>query len=189
MALPLEYLHAARDVAATHGLSYHLDGARVWNAATALDVEVAEITGLFDSVSVCLSKGLGAPVGSVLAGGSSFISTARRMRKILGGAMRQSGILAAAGIYALDHHRTRLGADHALAAEIGEALSAIDGVDVTQVATNMVFADFTHFGVERAQELLADADVLVALSPGVSRLVTHLDAPAETAQRISNALQ
>lgn len=190
MTLPMDYIVQARDLAYDNGLSFHLDGARVWNAAAALDIDVAEITELFDTVSVCLSKGLGAPVGSVLVGPEAFITRARRARKMLGGSMRQAGVLAAAGLYALDHNRDRLKDDHALAAHIGEVLGTVDGVEVEMVNTNMVFANFDAFGVEAAQNRFDDAGILAAIHPGLSRLVTHLDvtphAPAEIARAFDN---
>ncbi|MFU8769867.1 MAG: low-specificity L-threonine aldolase, partial [Desulfotignum sp.] len=121
--LPLEYLKDARALADRHGLGFHLDGARVFNAAVKLGVDVKEITTLFDSVSCCLSKGLGAPVGSVLCGSDAFIARARRWRKMVGGGMRQAGILAAAGLYALSRNIDRLAEDHAHAARLAAGLS------------------------------------------------------------------
>lgn len=187
MVLPMDYLREAQALAREKGLGFHLDGARVWNAAAALDIDVSEITGMFDSVSVCLSKGLGAPVGSVLVGEADFINRARRARKMLGGAMRQAGVLAAAGIYALDNHRARMKDDHALAAEIGRVLAAVDGIEVDMVNTNMVFANFDGFGVDAAKARFDDAGMLVSLYPGLSRLVTHLDVAPDAATRIAAA--
>ena len=135
--LPLSYLAAARALTREKGLALHLDGARVFNAAVRLGVDVREIAGHFDSVSVCLSKGLGAPVGSVLCGSTELISKARRLRKMVGGGMRQAGILAAAGLYALEHHVQRLADDHANAAFLAQGLSEL-GYSVEPVQTNMV---------------------------------------------------
>ncbi len=140
-ALSLDYMRAAQSLARRRGLALHLDGARVFNAALALGVDVAAITGLFDSASVCLSKGLSAPVGSVLCAGGDFIHRARRWRKMVGGGMRQAGVLAAAGIYALEHNIHRLAEDHARAQELAAALMQLDGMEVLdgRAHTNMVF--------------------------------------------------
>ncbi|HTO58000.1 MAG TPA: low-specificity L-threonine aldolase, partial [Pseudomonadales bacterium] len=141
-ALPLDYLPKARAVCDRHGLALHLDGARLFNAAAAHRVSAAEIAAPCDSVSVCLSKGLGAPAGSVLCGGKDFVERARRWRKMLGGGMRQSGILAAAGLYALDHHVDRLADDHARARRMTEGLATIGGfAGHVRCATNMVFVE------------------------------------------------
>ena len=131
---------AARDFADDHGLGLHLDGARLWNAAVALSLSPAEVAAPFDTVSVCLSKGLGAPVGSVLCGSSELVSAARRWRKVLGGGMRQAGVIAAGGLYALQHHIDRLADDHANAQRLAAGLAAIDGITVTGCNTNMVFS-------------------------------------------------
>lgn len=190
-ALPLDYLQEAVDFAEQKGLSTHLDGARIWNAAAAQDVEVETITSLFDSVSVCLSKGLGAPIGSVLAGSDELIGRAHRWRKMLGGGLRQAGIIAAAGIYALDHHRARLVDDHEMAVAISEVLKEIDGVDVRAVNTNMVFADFSaysHSSGRNVGEQLAEHQILGPVGPASGRIVTHLDLPADTPQRLAQAL-
>ena len=137
--LTLEQMEASAEVAVRHGLAHHLDGARLWNAAVALGVPPAAVAGLFDSVSVCLSKGLGTPMGSVLAGPAALIDEAHKWRKMLGGGLRQAGIMAAAGLYALDHHIDRLAEDHANAARLAAGLDAIDGVKIDSCATNMVF--------------------------------------------------
>ena len=135
-------MRSARDLCGRRGLALHLDGARVCNAAVELGVEVAEITSLFDSVSVCLSKGLGAPAGSLLAGSRDFVAEARRWRKVVGGGMRQIGIIAAAGIHALDHHVDRLEEDHANARRLADGLARMEGIDIDHnaVRTNMLFA-------------------------------------------------
>ena len=184
--LAQSYCADARSLVDEHGLSLHLDGARIWNAAVALGVEPAAVAEPFDSVSVCLSKGLGAPVGSVLAGSTELISSARRWRKMLGGGMRQAGILAAAGIYALDHHRDRVAEDHEMAVAIGEALASVPGTKVTDVNTNMVFATFENH--EDAEKKLAKANVLAAIAPETSRFVTHLDLPKDTPEQLVEAL-
>lgn len=181
--VPASYMKAARALADELGLGLHLDGARLWNAAAELDVPESELAEPFDSVSVCLSKGLGAPVGSVLVGTAELIARARRHRKILGGAMRQAGVLAAAGLYAIEHNRSRLVDDHAMAVRLGESLGAIDGVEVLAVQTNMVFVDFDGFA-GNAGRALSDAGVLCAIDDGPSRLVTHLDLPNDTPERL-----
>ena len=137
--LSLEYLAGACTTARAYGLALHLDGARVFNAAVKLGVPVAQIAAPFDSVSCCLSKGLGAPIGSLLLGSTAFIAQARRWCKMLGGGMRQAGMLAAAGIYALDHHIERLVDDHVCAASLATGLATFPGLNVASVQTNMVF--------------------------------------------------
>src|SRR6185503_476525 len=126
--LSLDYLRRAREFTLARGLGLHLDGARIFNAAVHLGVPVLEISKQFDTVSVCLSKGLGAPVGSVLCGSKDLIAKARRWRKVVGGGMRQAGLLAAAGIYALQHNIERLARDHDNASKLADGLSRIDGV-------------------------------------------------------------
>ncbi len=185
--LPLSYMTEGRALADEFGLRYHLDGARVWNAAAALGIDVAEIAEPFDSASVCLSKGLGAPVGSVLVGSASFIAAAKRWRKMLGGGLRQAGILAAAGIYALDNHRARLVDDHAMAQRMGDALDTVPGVATTAVNTNMVFCDFSGYDGD-APARFAEHNILAAVGPAASRLVAHLDVPTDAPERLVAAL-
>lgn len=139
--LPLDYLAAAHDFAREHGLGMHLDGARIYNAAVAGGVSARAIAQHFDTVSVCLSKGLGAPVGSVLVGSAPLIAKARRWRKVLGGGWRQAGMLAAAGLHALDHHVARLADDHRRAAHLAGCLREIAGLNLLGQYTNMVFID------------------------------------------------
>ena len=144
--LALEYLQRAAALTRQNDLAFHLDGARVFNAAVALGVDVAEITSHFDSVSICLSKGLGAPVGSVLCANREIINRARRWRKMVGGGMRQVGVLAAAAIYALDHNITRLQQDHDRAQQLADALMRVEALAVSgdQAHTNMVFISLRH---------------------------------------------
>ncbi|WP_431078160.1 low-specificity L-threonine aldolase [Pseudomonas siliginis] len=170
--LPLEYLARARRFTQEHGLQLHLDGARLYNAAVRLGVDAREITQHFDSVSVCLSKGLGAPVGSVLCGSEQLIGKARRLRKMVGGGMRQAGLLAAAGLYALDHHVERLADDHANAQLLADGLREA-GFVVEPVQTNMVYvqmgdraAALKDFAGDRGIRLSAAARL---------RMVTHMD--------------
>ena len=174
--LPLAYMREARALCDRHGLALHLDGARVCNAAVALGVEVAEITSLFDSVSICLSKGLGCPAGTLLVGARDFIAEARRWRKVVGGGMRQVGFIAAAGIHALDHHVDRLESDHTNARRLADGLAHIDGIDVDHnaVQTNMVFVKVAP---ERLEDLVAHCErsqVRIRVR-NPNRLVTHLD--------------
>ena len=174
--LPLAYMREARALCDRHDLALHLDGARVCNAAVALGVEVAEITSLFDSVSICLSKGLGCPAGTLLLGSRKFIMEARRWRKVVGGGMRQVGFIAAAGIHALDHHVDRLESDHANARRLADGLARIEGIDVDHnaVQTNMVFVKVAP---ERLEDLAAHCErnqVLIRVR-NPNRLVTHLD--------------
>jgi len=169
------YIEAATLFASERGLATHLDGARLFNAAIAQGISAREITKHFDSVSVCLSKGLGAPAGSVLLGSTSLMSKAHRIRKMLGGGMRQAGVLAAAGNYALDYHVEGLADDHRRAKAIGEALKTVPGLDVS-VATNMVWVSpgRNPAGLHRlANHLMTHGVALLNRRP--LRLVTHLD--------------
>ena len=180
--LTLDQMEASAAMAARHGLAHHLDGARLWNVSVALGVSPAAVAEPFDSVSVCLSKGLGAPMGSVLAGSADLIDEAHKWRKMLGGGMRQAGIVAAAGMYALEHHIDRLAIDHVNAARLAEGLAAIDGVKIDSCATNMVFIRLDDEGRGRGLDLrpdLADRGILTRWSGSQSRLVTHLDVTAD----------
>ena len=173
--LPLAYLAAARAFTREHGLALHLDGARLYNAAVKLGVPVREISQHFDSVSICLSKGLGAPVGSVLCGDAALIAKARRWRKVVGGGMRQAGMLAAAGLHALDHQVERLAEDHAHAAQLGTALAEL-GYQVEPVQTNMVYLAMGNEATA-LQAFLAARGIRISPAPRL-RLVTHLDVSA-----------
>lgn len=175
--LSLAYMAEATAVARRHGLVTHLDGARLFNAATALAVPVRDIAQHFDTVSVCFSKGLGAPVGSALCGSTDVIRSAHRWRKMLGGGMRQAGVLAAAALHALDHHVERLADDHALAQRLARGLTGLPGLTVELPQTNMVFADVQG---ERAAGLVAHLKSRGVLVTGLYRLrfVTHLDVDA-----------
>ena len=181
--VPLEYLRRARLFVDERGLALHLDGARIWNAAVELGVEPGLIAAPFDSVSVCLSKGLGAPVGSVLVGSADLIDRARRWRKMLGGGMRQAGILAAAGIYALDYHLARMADDHANAALLAKLLADVAGVTVKERSTNMVFVDFGVADHDVFAARLKEAGILALTGRSSSRLVTHLDITAADVER------
>ena len=172
------------DVARANGLSLHLDGARFMNAVVASNGDARELAAPFDSVSLCLSKGLGAPVGSVLCGSRNFIRQARRNRKLLGGGMRQAGVLAACGLYALRNNVARLREDHDRAARLGKALAAIDGVEVdtSQIETNMVWLSLPDDRHDGVVEFMRERDIVVGPCGETWRIVTHLgidDAAAE----------
>jgi threonine aldolase len=199
--LPFDYIQAATDLALHKGLSRHLDGARLFNAATAqaainleasaIQREARRIAQCFDSVSVCFSKGLGAPVGSALCGSRDFIARAHRIRKMAGGGMRQSGMLAAAASYALDHHIARLAHDHVLARRLADGLGGLEGVQVEVPHTNIVFVDLT--GAARAQSagLLAHLAAHGIWATGLYRLrfVTHLDVDTAGVDRAVAAIR
>jgi len=203
--LPFDYVQAATNLAKAHGLARHLDGARLFNAAVAQAAENAanlpqtpadqgqlaitdevvvkearRIAQCFDSVSVCLSKGLGAPIGSVLCGSADFIARAHRIRKMVGGGMRQAGMLAAAGSHALDHHLARLADDHALAARLATGLQGLPGVVVEPPQTNIVFVDLVGEVKQRGAALIPFLKSHGVLATGLYRLrfVTHLDVDA-----------
>jgi threonine aldolase len=180
--LPLPYIEAATALARSRGLATHLDGARLFNAAVASGVPAADIARHFDSVSVCFSKGLGAPAGSALAGSKALIARAHRIRKMLGGGMRQAGVLAAAALHALDHHVERLAEDHANARALAEGLQGLPGVTVQAPQTNIVFVDLAAERAAGVVERLREAGVLCT---GLYRLrfVTHLDVSADDIQR------
>ncbi|MGZ3315397.1 MAG: low-specificity L-threonine aldolase [Caulobacteraceae bacterium] len=186
--LPAAYVAEAAALARAQGLSLHLDGARAWNAAVASGCALADVCAPFDSVSLCFSKGLGAPVGSVLVGSGELIGRAKRTRKILGGGMRHAGILAAACLYALDHHVEALAEDHANAARLADGLGQIEDLTVESVATNMVFVRAPEARCAGLQEALAEAGVLAAIAP-VSRFVLHRDVSAAGVERAVKAVK
>ncbi len=175
--LPLEYLQQAAIFTSDKKLSLHLDGARLFNAAVKQNVPAEHITRHFDSVSVCLSKGLGAPVGSLLCGSRSFIEEARKWRKMVGGGMRQAGILAAAGIYALENNIDRLAVDHEHAAMLTEGLSRFDHqlkIAHDPAQTNMVFFAMEPQKAQKLADFLKENGILITAGK-TTRLVTHLD--------------
>ncbi len=196
--LPFDYVQKATALALSKGLSRHLDGARLFNAATAqaagtggdIRAEARRIAQCFDSVSVCFSKGLGAPVGSALCGSREVIGRARRIRKMAGGAMRQSGILAAAASYALDHHIDRLRDDHELARQLADGLEAIDGVMVERPQTNMIFVELVGAAREKSQDLIGHLAAHEIHAIGLYRLrfVTHHDVDAQGVARAVTAI-
>ncbi|WP_170114881.1 low-specificity L-threonine aldolase [Photobacterium rosenbergii] len=175
--LPLSYMAEAREFVNQHKLKLHLDGARVYNAAVALGVDIKEISQYFDSMTVCLSKGLGAPIGSLVLGDKAFISRVRRWRKVLGGGMRQAGILAAAAKIALTEHVDRLADDHANAKALAEGLNRVPGfkVNTDVVQTNIVFTKVDSAIDQQALAAkLKEKDIII--TPGnPMRLVTHID--------------
>lgn len=176
--VPLQVLKEVRRVADAHDLPVHMDGARLWHAAEAAGVTLADYAATADTVMVTLSKGLGCPVGSLLAGTDTLIQRAWRVRRRMGGSMRQSGILAAAGLYALDHHLDRLAEDHRRARSIADLAGEIEGVRPVSPETNIVMLDLTRDDLDAATIVAALADQGVRLSmfsPTRLRAVTHLD--------------
>jgi threonine aldolase len=173
---PLEWAREIIEKAHERGLAVHLDGARIFNAAVATGRSVKELTEGFDSVMFCLSKGLGAPVGSMLVGSAEFVEKARRVRKMLGGGMRQVGVLAAAGLYALEHHIERLAEDHENAQLLAQALREISEVRLEPVETNIVIFELAETPAEKLIAELKKRNILaLAIGPRRVRLVTHLD--------------
>jgi threonine aldolase len=195
--MPLAYLEQATALARQRGLATHLDGARLFNAAVAQAAgrpplaEARKIAGLFDTVSVCFSKGLGTPAGSALCGSREPIARARRVRKMAGGAMRQAGLFAAAASYALEYHVERLAEDHALAKRLAEGLADIGALQVEPTQTNIVFVDLVGAARERSQALLEHLKAQGVLATGLYRLrfVTHLDVDAAGIDRAVAAVR
>jgi threonine aldolase len=196
--IPFAYLQQATALAHDKGLAAHLDGARLFNAAVAQAgaggdafAQARRIAGLFDSVSVCFSKGLGTPAGSALCGSRELVARARRVRKMAGGAMRQAGLLAAAASHALDHHVDRLAHDHALAARLAEGLQGIDGLVVEAPQTNILFVDLVGPARERSAALIEHLKQHGILAVGLYRLrfVTHLDVDAAGVDRAAAAIR
>ena len=186
--LPQAYLADATGLARRRGLATHLDGARLFNAAVKQGIAAREIAAHFDSVSVCFSKGLGAPVGSALVGSRAFIHEAHRWRKMLGGGMRQAGVLAAAALHALDHHVERMAVDHALARRLAEGLQQVRGVTVDPVQTNMVFVGVDPARAAGLGEHLTQQGVLVTGRERL-RFVTHLDVDAAGIDRAAGVVR
>lgn len=191
---PLTAMQEISAFARAMGIRLHLDGARLWNACAATGIAPHEYAACVDSVSVCLSKGLGAPVGSVLAGGKSFVDEARHIRKIFGGGMRQAGILAAAGLYALEHHRERLREDHEKAQYLAKELSTVKGMDIdlASVQTNIIIISVEHAARTPEDILGALRREGVALSMGNYlglRAVTHLDVSMEQVRRAAAVIR
>lgn len=180
--LPLSYLEQAWHFTRERGLALHIDGARIFNAVVAQQVTLAEIARYCDTLTICLSKGLGTPVGSLLCGDSAYIEQARRWRKMTGGGMRQAGILAAAGRYALQHNVTRLQEDHDNAAWLAEQLRAL-GVEVISQQTNMLFVQVPPEQTDALQRWMHAADILISVGAR-TRMVTHLDVSRADLQQV-----
>ncbi|MGH8827917.1 MAG: threonine aldolase family protein, partial [Jiangellaceae bacterium] len=187
---PLDDLERLRALVDGTGVRLHLDGARLWNAHVATGVPLEAYGTLFDTVAVCLSKGLGAPVGSVLAGSSEAIAEARQWRKRMGAGWRQAGVLAAAGIYALDHHVERIADDHANARMIAEiiAAEAPDVVDPAAVETNIVLLKVRARAPELVELARAEGVLVSVMAPGIVRLITHLDVSSDQAKSAGETL-
>ena len=177
-----DYIAAATSLAHAKGLATHLDGARVCNAAVKQGVSLREVVKGFDTVSVCLSKGLGAPVGSVLLGPKSFIEQGKRWRKMLGGGMRQAGVIAAAAHYALEHNVQRLADDHENALNLSRGLGEIEGLTVITPQTNIFYVDLPAAACEPLRRALAEQGIRASIGPH-TRLVTHLDVSAADVER------
>ena len=177
--LPVDYMLEVAAIAQKHGLGLHLDGARAFNACVALGIGIADFTAPFDTVSICLSKGLGAPVGSVLVGRGDLIEKARRNRKMLGGGMRQAGILAAAGLYALDHNVERLAEDHRRARRLAEGLARHQALKVAMPDTNILWVEAEAELGDRLTAYLGENGVGITGRYGQQRWVTHLDVTDE----------
>lgn len=173
--LPVEYMNEVAGIAGKHGLGLHLDGARAFNACVKLGMDIRDFTAPFDSVSICLSKGLGAPVGSVLTGRKDLIDKARRHRKMLGGGMRQAGILAAAGIYAIENNVTRLADDHRRAQRLAEGLAQHKALKVTMPDTNILWVEAEPELGDQLSLYLGENGVGITGRYGQQRWVTHLD--------------
>jgi threonine aldolase len=191
---PLEKIQAIREWTRANNLILHLDGARLWNAIVATGIPAKEWASQFDSVSVCFSKGLGAPVGSALTGSRDFVTRARRVRKVLGGSMRQAGVIAAAALYALDHHIERLAEDHRNAQVIAQAITDTPGLqlDPPEVETNLIwFRVDPELGPARAfADALKERGILVyCLAPHMIRACTHLDVSAAQAERTAETIR
>lgn len=184
--LPLDYLAEVSLWARGAGLAMHLDGARLFNAAVASGVPARDIAAHFDSISVCLSKGLGAPVGSLLVGSRALIARARRLRKMLGGGMRQAGVLAAAGQFALEHHVERLADDHRRAARLAEGLGALPGIEVASAETNMLFLTIAGRDLAEVTQFMKERGILCS-GYGMLRLVTHLQVSDDDVEEVIDA--
>ncbi len=182
------HIGALCDFAHQQGMHTHLDGARLMNAAVAQGVSANELATPFDSVSLCLSKGLGAPVGSVLTGSHAVIGRARRLRKMLGGGMRQVGMLAAAGTYALTHHVERLQQDHARAARLAAGINAIDGLSA-EYHTNMVFMQAPENNLAALQTAMLKQGICITAHHPKTRLVVHLGVSTDDIEQVLSALQ
>lgn len=189
---PIENIIALKNLAKKYNLFYHLDGARIWNASVATGIPVAEYASHFDSVSCCLSKGLGAPVGSVIAGSKDFIKEAFRVRKSWGGGMRQAGIIAAAGLYALKNNISRLSEDHEKAKILSQAIAGIPSLEINTeiVHTNIIIFKPLNHGVEEAIAKCKENGLMVSMgNVGYIRAVTHMDVSFEQIEKAIKILE
>ena len=191
--IPLDIIKEMSVLAKSEGIKFHLDGARLWNACAETGITPGEYASFFDSVSVCLSKGLGAPVGSVISGTGEFIAEARRYRKIFGGGMRQAGVLAAAGLYAIENHVARLKEDHANAKYLARALSELPGfdIDMESVQTNIIIISLERLGKtpDEVLAILKARGVLLTLGNYMGvRAVTHRDVSTEQVKRAAGII-
>ncbi len=189
--LPLDYLKKIPAFCKENKLASHLDGARVFNAVSKLGVSLETITQNFDSVSICLSKGLGTPLGSVLCGSKELIKEARKWRKMLGGGMRQAGIVAAAGIYALEHNIERLREDHDNAELLAKGLGEIDAIQIVAINTNILLVKINKHYPELREELFKNGVIFpkAANKSGIIRLVTHLDVSTDDILKTTNLIK
>jgi len=188
---PQRTLDEIAAVAKANNCAIHMDGARVFNAAVATKIPLDRMVRDYDSISICLSKGLGAPIGSVLVGSASFIAQAHRWRKMFGGGMRQAGMIAAAGLHALDHHVERMAEDHERAIRMANAINAIEGfsVDLDTVETNMVYFDSTQ-PASQIMDLLSDRSIdVLDIGPNSCRIVVHLHVTDEDVDQVISAFK
>ena len=188
--IPLSIMRELQSAARERGAKLHLDGARLFNAAIASGIAARDFAACADTVTFCLSKGLGCPIGSVLCGSVEFISRARRVRKMLGGGMRQAGILAAAGLYALEHHIERLADDHANAQKLAAGIKDLPGVALAaDVPTNMVYFNTTGPAEDFTRQLFEKGVSCLASGPNRIRMVTHLDINAADVEKAIDAIR
>ena len=187
---PVGHLSELCQIAHENKMFTHLDGARLMNASVASEIAAADIVKTFDSVSLCLSKGLGAPAGSLICGSADFITQARRWRKMLGGGMRQAGVLAAAGLYAIEHNIQRLAEDHENARRLAEKLAQINGVDVdvSKVDTNMIYMFLPAGKQSKLPAFLHARDIIISPAKKGFRLVLHKDIPATQTDRLAKGV-
>ncbi len=187
----LKAIAGIKEFCLSNGLRLHLDGARIWNAMVKNNEDPKEYGRIFDSISVCLSKGLGAPVGSLLLGNKEFIKRARRIRKLLGGGMRQAGFMAAAGLYALQNHIERLRQDHDNASKIARALESKQGFRVLPVETNIIIFETPSYlpAGDFVEKMRNNGILCLSISPGQVRMVTHLDVSEAMTEEVVKTIQ
>ncbi|MEE9432094.1 MAG: GntG family PLP-dependent aldolase [Melioribacteraceae bacterium] len=189
---PIENIKKLKELVTKHNLIFHLDGARIWNASVTSGISVSEYSSYFDSVSVCLSKGLGAPIGSIIAGSKDFITEAFRVRKAWGGGMRQVGIIAAAGLYALQNNIERLEEDHRKAKTLAKIISKINSLEINleNVETNILMFKPKNISIEEALQKCSDKGLLLTVGKvGTLRAVTHLDVSFDDIEKAGKILK